>query len=64
MKSLNVLDMKRLLFLFAMLLTPFALMAQEVIPSEGSITILSKAPLFKEGIVSYFIYSFDFQCIL
>lgn len=39
MKSLNVLDMKRLLFLFAMLLTPFALMAQEVIPSEGTITI-------------------------
>lgn len=31
--------MKRLLFLFAMLLTPFALMAQEVIPSEGTITI-------------------------
>ena len=31
--------MKRLLFLFAMLLTPFALMAQEVIPSEGAITI-------------------------
>ena len=31
--------MKRLLFLFAMLLTPFALMAQEVIPSEGPITI-------------------------
>lgn len=28
------------------------------------LTILSKAPLFKEGIVSYFIYSFDFQCIL
>ena len=39
MKLLNVLDMKRLLFLFAMLLTPFALMAQEVIPSEGAITI-------------------------
>ena len=39
MKSLNVLDMKRLLFLFAMLLTPFALMAQDVIPSEGPITI-------------------------
>lgn len=38
-KQLNVLDMKRLLFLFAMLLTPFALMAQEVIPSEGTITI-------------------------
>lgn len=38
-KQLNVLDMKRLLFLFAMLLTPFALMAQEVIPSEGVITI-------------------------
>lgn len=38
-KLLNVLDMKRLLFLFAMLLTPFALMAQEVIPSEGTITI-------------------------
>ena len=31
--------MKRLLFLFAMLLTPFVLMAQEVIPSEGAITI-------------------------
>lgn len=31
--------MKRLLFLFAMLLTSFALMAQEVIPSEGPITI-------------------------
>lgn len=31
--------MKRLLFLFTMLLTPFALMAQEVIPSEGPITI-------------------------
>lgn len=31
--------MKRLLFLFVMLLTPFALMAQEVIPSEGTITI-------------------------
>lgn len=31
--------MKRLLFLFAMLLTPFALVAQEVIPSEGPITI-------------------------
>lgn len=39
MKSLNVLDMKRLSFLYAMLLTPFALMAQEVIPSEGTITI-------------------------
>jgi len=38
-KSLNVLDMKRLSFLYAMLLTPFALMAQEVIPSEGTITI-------------------------
>lgn len=32
-------SMKRLLFLFAMLLTPFALVAQEVIPSEGPITI-------------------------
>ena len=31
--------MKRLLFLFVMLLTPFALMAQEVIPSDGTITI-------------------------
>lgn len=31
--------MKRLLFLFVMLLTPFALMAQEIIPSEGVITI-------------------------
>lgn len=31
--------MERLLFLFAMLLTPFALMAQEIILSEGSITI-------------------------
>lgn len=31
--------MKRLLFLFVMLLTPFALMAQEIIPSEGAITI-------------------------
>lgn len=31
--------MKRLLFLFVMLLTPFALMVQEVIPSEGTITI-------------------------
>ena len=30
--------MKRLLFLFAMLLTPFVLMAQEVIPSEGAFT--------------------------
>lgn len=31
--------MKRLLFLFAMLLTPFALMAQEVIPADSPITI-------------------------
>ena len=31
--------MKRLLFLFAMLLMPFALLAQEVIPSEGTIPI-------------------------
>lgn len=39
MKSLNILDMKRLLFLFTMLLTPFALMAQEVIPADSPITI-------------------------
>lgn len=31
--------MKGLLFLFAMLLTPFALMAQEVIPADSPITI-------------------------
>ena len=39
MKSLNVFDMKKLLFLLVMLLAPMALMAQEIIPSEGTITI-------------------------
>lgn len=39
MKSLNVFDMKKLLFLLVMLLVPMALMAQEIIPSEGTITI-------------------------
>lgn len=39
MKSLNIFDMKRLLFLLVMLLAPMALMAQEVIQPGGSITI-------------------------
>lgn len=39
MKSLNIFDMKKLLFLLVMLLAPMALMAQEIIPSEGTIAI-------------------------